>query len=91
MKPSFPTLDLRYYVEIHYGSSSSDSYVSLVAHLMETDYAEADTGMAEHEIQDLKFSSTVTKEILVSSQFMFHDLYSWDKYSTNIFMSFLNI
>ena len=32
---------------------------------METDYSEEDTGMSEHEIQDLKFQSTVTKEILV--------------------------
>ncbi|KAK3716577.1 hypothetical protein RRG08_039372 [Elysia crispata] len=53
----------KYYVEIHYGSSASDSYVGLVAHLMETDLTEEDTGMAEHEIQDLVFTSSVSTEI----------------------------
>ncbi|GFN92114.1 fibrocystin-l, partial [Plakobranchus ocellatus] len=52
-----------YYVEIHYGSSASNSYVGLVAHLMETDLTEADTGLAEHEIQDIVFTSTVSTEI----------------------------
>ena len=61
------TFSARYYVEIHYGSSASDSYVGLVAHLMETDLTEEDTGMAEHEIQDLVFTSSVSTEIQVQT------------------------
>ncbi|XP_012942613.1 fibrocystin-L [Aplysia californica] len=58
------TAGQKYYTEIHYGSSDADSYVALVAHLMETSITEEDTGMAEHEVQDLKFTSEVTQEIL---------------------------
>ncbi|RUS86318.1 hypothetical protein EGW08_005903, partial [Elysia chlorotica] len=61
--PKSLTAGNKYYVEIQYGSSASDSYVGLVAHLMETDLTEEDTGMAEHEIQDLVFTSTVSTEI----------------------------
>ena len=63
-----------YYTEVHYGSGRYNSFVSLVAHLMDTEYGEADTGQAEHEIQDIKFNSVSTKETLVSS---FSNLYFW--------------
>ncbi|GFN92109.1 fibrocystin-l [Plakobranchus ocellatus] len=61
--PQSLTAGNKYYVEIHYGSRHMKSYVGLVAHLMETDLTEADTGLAEHEIQDIVFTSTVSTEI----------------------------
>ena len=63
---SFYLNTLRYYAEVHYGSEAvNDSFVSLSARHMDTSYTEADTGNSEHEIQELRFTSTVKPEIWV--------------------------
>ena len=51
---------------MHYGTEGvNKSFVSLIARHMDTELTEAETGNAEHEIQELHFTSTVLPEIWV--------------------------
>ncbi|CAL1525942.1 unnamed protein product [Lymnaea stagnalis] len=54
--------DKKYYTEVNYGSSKANSFVTLAAHLMETNLTSEDTGMAEQEVQNIRLTSTVFVE-----------------------------
>ncbi|CAL1525941.1 unnamed protein product, partial [Lymnaea stagnalis] len=58
---------LRYYTEVQYRTGSSNSFVTLIAHLLVTNMTNQETGVAEHEVQDIRFTSTVTEEIQAGS------------------------
>ena len=59
-------LHYSYYVELQYGTSDSSSEVTLVAHMKNTHYSKVDTPWAEHETQELQFSSHREIETYVS-------------------------
>ncbi|KAH9512877.1 Fibrocystin-L, partial [Bulinus truncatus] len=60
---TYKLISSKYYTEVYYGSSSSNSFVTLIAHSLKTDLTPEMTGLAQYEVQDINFKSSVNPEI----------------------------
>ncbi|KAK0070514.1 fibrocystin-L [Biomphalaria pfeifferi] len=61
--PVYLLADEKYYTEVYYGSNAANSYVTLVAHSMQTDLTPEKTGLAAYEVQQIVFTSSVIDEV----------------------------